>query len=489
MTVQAAISALGTRISFLVLAWLMLANSPQVRDVALVAGAQLLAYVLFRQLAERLPAAPLAADLLSMLALGAIAFYSGNVVVFASLAAVLGALRGFGDRAPALTAVSSNDDRPKREGLARVLMFLAGAGVGAAAMWLGPVGALWANAMVFAVSAILLIVTPTPVVAKDDTAVTGSVVELQSDPLVRRLAVTLFATNLFAQAAAVVLVVTWVRDVTRSPQLLGLIAAMFMLGLLGAGVTFAGLIRGVTRILMLGLGCLVGGAVVFLLADRPPALLLVVAAAFVAGIATASVIPVTSTLLSEHVPAALRSRVDGMLSSVAYVGIPLGTCAAAWFLGRSTVLGGLGVAAGGFLIAMLIPVFAFSTWRQLLPDAPVTLTDQAKLPARLTVTLAYANGQWLVEVRRGRALLGSRHLVKSAEALSMLALLDVPGVQDSVEKALTTDQNEASRQAERMRNELSELEAKLAGLTEMVEITETHRPAPKQRDGNTAEVS
>ena len=88
-----------------------------------------------------------------------------------------------------------------------------------------------------------------------------------------------------------------------------------------------------------------------------------------------------------------------------------------------------------------------------------------------------------------RALLGSRHLVKSAEALNMLALLDVPGVHDSVEKALAVDQTEAARQAERMRNELSELEAKLAGLTEMVEITETHKPAPKPRDSEAAEAT
>jgi hypothetical protein len=40
-----------------------------------------------------------------------------------------------------------------------------------------------------------------------------------------------------------------------------------------------------------------------------------------------------------------------------------------------------------------------------------------------------------------------------------------------------------------MRSELSELEAKLAGLTEMVEITETQRPAPKQRENTDAEVS
>jgi MFS family permease len=224
----------------------------------------------------------------------------------------------------------------------------------------------------------------------------------------------------------------------------------------------------------------------FSLLHRPPALLLVVAAALMSGVAMASVSPLTGTMLSEHVPPVLRSKVDGLLASVSYLGIPLGTVAAAWYLERATEITGLAAAAGAFLVAMMIPVFVFRTWRQLLPDAPSTLGSQAKLPARLTVTLAYANGQWIVEIRRGRALLGSRHLVKSAEAMNMLTVLDVPGVQHSVETALSVDQVEASRQAERMRSELSELETRLAGLTEMVEITESHRPAPKQREGEQA---
>ncbi|MFC7757867.1 hypothetical protein ACFQY4_07345 [Catellatospora bangladeshensis] len=128
-------------------------------------------------------------------------------------------------------------------------------------------------------------------------------------------------------------------------------------------------------------------------------------------------------------------------------------------------------------MALLVPVFAYRTWRQLSAGAPAVLTGAARLPARLSVTLAYANGQWLVEVRKGRALLGTRHLVKTAEAMSMLASLDVPGVRSSVEEALAVDQTEAARQAERMRGELAELEAKLAGLSEMAELSDVRLPA------------
>ncbi|GIH06756.1 hypothetical protein Rhe02_48230 [Rhizocola hellebori] len=488
MTFAAALSALGTRISFLTLAWLLLAGSMSLRDVAIVCGAQLLGYLIFRQVAERVSPVPLGADLLSMLALGAIGFFTGNLVAVAALAGWLGALRGFGDRSTE-HALPSTSDTPRREGLARFGMLLLGLAVGAATMWLGPLALLWANAMIFAVAAALRVLAKTPDVLDSEATNGDNVSQLQSDPLVRRLAVTLFATNLFAQAAAVVLVVVWVSEVTRTPRMLGLVGVAFALGLLGAALANARLVQGVGRLFVLGLGVLVGGGTLLVIGGRPAVLLLVVIAAMVAGVATASVIPVIATMLSAHVPVSLRSRVDGALSSIAYLGIPLGTAAAAWFLARPhSVPLALGAAAAVLLVALLIPVFAFRTWRQLLPDAPVVLTGNAKLPARLTVMLAYANGQWVVEVRRGRALLGSRHLVRSAEALNMLSVLDVPGVHDSVEKALTVDQTEATRQADRMRSELSELEAKLAGLTEMVEITETHRP-PKPRESTDAEVT
>jgi hypothetical protein len=112
------------------------------------------------------------------------------------------------------------------------------------------------------------------------------------------------------------------------------------------------------------------------------------------------------------------------------------------------------------------------------PDLPPPGVRRAgqKLAGRISVTLAYADGQWLVEVRRGRALLGSRHPVKSAEALRMLASLDVPAVNRGIEQALADDQDEATRQAQRMRNRLAEVEAKLAGIQEMVDLSEDRKP-------------
>ncbi|MEU8004033.1 MFS transporter [Catellatospora sp. NPDC049111] len=314
----------------------------------------------------------------------------------------------------------------------------------------------------------------------------SAMAELRADGLVRRLAAVLFVTNLLVQAGAVLLVAAWVEHVLGEPELLGLVGGAFALGAVTGSVVLTGLTRAPSRHLLLALAFLAGGGAAAVVGGLPPVQLIVAVVAAVCGATMSSVTPPLGMLLSQRVPVPVRSRVGAFAAGVAYLGVPLGTAAAAWALPRLELRWALAAAAGAYLVALLAPVFAYRTWRQLSAGAPAVLTGAARLPARLSVTLAYANGQWLVEVRKGRALLGSRHLVKSAEALNMLALLDVPGVRRSVEEALTVDQTEATRQAERMRSELAELEAKLAGLSEMAELSEVRLPVQQTPNSKAA---
>ncbi|MCG5442713.1 hypothetical protein NIE79_000499 [Micromonospora sp. NIE79] len=86
--------------------------------------------------------------------------------------------------------------------------------------------------------------------------------------------------------------------------------------------------------------------------------------------------------------------------------------------------------------------------------------------AGLTVTLAYADGEWTVAAQQGSKALAKPYVVKPAEALKMVALVDVPGVQEAVEQILGTERAEAEQQAEKLRAELAEIEARLAELRE-----------------------
>ncbi|ROT29549.1 hypothetical protein [Micromonospora sp. HM5-17] len=87
-----------------------------------------------------------------------------------------------------------------------------------------------------------------------------------------------------------------------------------------------------------------------------------------------------------------------------------------------------------------------------------------KGPAGLTVTLSYADGEWTLAATQGTKALAKPYVIKPAEALKMVALVDVPGVQEAVEQILEAERREAEQQAERLRAELAEVEARLAEL-------------------------
>lgn len=82
------------------------------------------------------------------------------------------------------------------------------------------------------------------------------------------------------------------------------------------------------------------------------------------------------------------------------------------------------------------------------------------------MTLAYADGEWTVAAQQGSKALAKPYVVKPAEALKMVGLVDVPGVQEAVEQILGTERAEAEQQADKLRAELAEIEARLAELRE-----------------------
>jgi hypothetical protein len=84
----------------------------------------------------------------------------------------------------------------------------------------------------------------------------------------------------------------------------------------------------------------------------------------------------------------------------------------------------------------------------------------------LTVTLAYGEGDWTVSAAQGARVLAKPYVIRPAEALRMVSLVDVPGVQEAVEQILAAERAEAEQQAQRLRAELAEVEARLAELGE-----------------------
>jgi hypothetical protein len=89
---------------------------------------------------------------------------------------------------------------------------------------------------------------------------------------------------------------------------------------------------------------------------------------------------------------------------------------------------------------------------------------KVKAPAGLTVTLAYTEGEWTVAASQGAKVLAKPYEIRPAEALRMVSLVDVPGVQEAVEQIMRAERAEAEQQADRLRAELAEIEARLAEL-------------------------
>jgi len=98
--------------------------------------------------------------------------------------------------------------------------------------------------------------------------------------------------------------------------------------------------------------------------------------------------------------------------------------------------------------------------RKTTPRVP-----KVKPPAALTITLAYTEGEWTVGAQQGAKALAKPYLIKAAEALKMVAMLDVPGVHEAVEQIIAAERAETMAHADRLRAELAEIEARLADLS------------------------
>jgi hypothetical protein len=104
---------------------------------------------------------------------------------------------------------------------------------------------------------------------------------------------------------------------------------------------------------------------------------------------------------------------------------------------------------------------------ELKPARREPKAARPKAPVGLTVTLAYADGEWTVAATQGSKALAKPYVVRPAEALRMVALVDVPGVREAVEQIMAAERSAAERQAQTLRAQLAEIEARLAELRDV----------------------
>lgn len=375
------LSALGTRVSAVAIPWLVLTSTGSAAKMGVIAACEMLPYaltgVLAAPVADRLGhrRTSIIADIGSALALIAIIVLPGtSFLELAVLVAVGGSLRGIGDRVKHVMLrplaeqcdVSMLRITSLYEGLSRSSTLIGAPLGGLLIAWLGTHGALWADAFSFAACALIvatLVQLPAEAPTEEKpatepywTALRGGFSFLRGDRVLIGMMLMTFAINVFGQASATVYTPLWVEEVVGSPVVLGLLFGGFAGGALLGNVIFTVYADRIPPYRAFVIGALIGGAPRLLTMGLSDTVWLVVSVSFLCGIANASLNPVIGATLFERVPAALQTRVFGVIGALTFAGIPVGSLLGGWTAAALGLRPALLFSGTLFLLATLIPV-------------------------------------------------------------------------------------------------------------------------------------
>ena len=101
---------------------------------------------------------------------------------------------------------------------------------------------------------------------------------------------------------------------------------------------------------------------------------------------------------------------------------------------------------------------------RLLLQKEHVFEQMGSIEAALAVTVAYTEGQWTVAASQGAKTLTKPSAIRASEALRMVAMIEAPSVHDAVEHIIAAERSAAENQALRLRQELADIEARLAEL-------------------------
>ncbi|MGI8665176.1 MAG: MFS transporter [Jatrophihabitans sp.] len=387
------LSSLGSQISLVAIPWLVLTTTGSPTDMGFAAAAEMVPYLLSSMLLTPvadwfgLRASSVACDLLSAVAVGAIAtFRHSGLGLLLVLIGIAGALRGVGDRtkhvllrSAALTArYSMIRVTSLYEGLVRLATLLGAPLGGLLIVWLGARGAVGVDAATFGCCALVVatLVASKPVEPDAEPAVRepyllalqGGFRYLRGDRVLTSMLGTVFVINIFGNAATLVFIPVWARDVLHSPEALGLTLGSYAAGALLGTLAFTVLAERLPQYQTFLLGALVSCAPRLLALGVSHSLALVMAVSVLAGLGIASVNPILGAAMYERVPDALQTRVIGLCTTVSFTGIPIGALVGGWAVSRFGLQHTLLVAAATCLVVNLVPLLR---QRRISLTAPV----------------------------------------------------------------------------------------------------------------------
>jgi Major Facilitator Superfamily len=395
------VSALGTRMSFLALPWLVLTTTGSATLTGVVAFAEMAPYVTVQALGgplvDRLGAwrVSVGTDLLAALFVGLVPALSAMrllpLPVLALLVAVAGAARGAGDSArdvmvPGVREMA--DIAIERcsglyDGVSRVASLVGLPLAGALVALTSAVSVLAIDAGTFAASALLVAAlvpqrTQPPRRADESGPYLAALAEgfryLRGDRLLLAIAAMILVTNFVDQAGGAVLWPVWAHQVAHSSVALGLLGGAMGLGSVTGNALTTWLGPRLPRRLTYAVGFFIGGAPRFLVLALAAGVSPVLVAVFVGGLGVGGINPVVGAVEYERVPRHLQARVLGAVGASAWAGIPFGSLAGGVAVSAFGLRPAL-LAAGAIYGAATLTPFVFPVWRQM--DRPASRPEPA----------------------------------------------------------------------------------------------------------------
>lgn len=385
-----AVSLTGTAMTLLAVPWFVLVTTGSASRTGVVAACETVPLVLASglggPLVDRVGARRTAvlSDVLSAVAVALVPLLSSMVgLAFWQLCLVVGVLglvRAPGDTArhcllPGLVqraGVAVERATSNYDGVSRGARMIGAPLAGTLIAAIGPADVLLVDAGTFAASALLVqhwvpAVRGTPVA--DGTAYLRLLREgfraLRADRLLLSMTTLVMVTNLLDAAFGSVLLPVYARDVLRSSVALGALSGVFGLGALLGTIAYGTFGPRLPRWPVFTAAFLLAGAPrAGLFAGFPPYAVLV-GLQLVCGVAAGSLNPVLTAVSLERMPDAMRSRIWGVSSAGAEMGMPVGALLAGvgvQYLGLRPVLL---VVAGTYLLATLSPLVWAATWRHM----------------------------------------------------------------------------------------------------------------------------
>jgi MFS family permease len=230
---------------------------------------------------------------------------------------------------------------------------------------LGPVHALWVDAVSFVACALIVAAfVPRPVARIDESEVPSDLLAgvrlLRNDRVLRALTGMAVLANFAGTPLFVVVLPAFTLSSGMDAGALGILLGAFGLGLLAGSIWFAARGAGVDRRRLLALGLAATGAGI-LAAAVAGSLAVAAVALVVAGAASGPINPLAFTIMQERIPDAQRGRAFGAIIGAVLLAAPIGMLAAGLVTDRTSpvlalqLIGGLFAVAG--LLVMVLPVY------------------------------------------------------------------------------------------------------------------------------------